>query len=45
MNGTPRRMAAALADYPERPVQLIVPYPAGGGTDIVAPLSRTMRCR
>lgn len=48
MNGTPRRMAAALfvglslaagaalADYPERPVQLIVPYPAGGGTDIVA---------
>lgn len=27
---------AALAEYPERPVQLIVPYPAGGGTDIVA---------
>ncbi|MBN8188362.1 tripartite tricarboxylate transporter substrate binding protein [Salipiger thiooxidans] len=27
---------AAFAEYPERPVQLIVPYPAGGGTDIVA---------
>jgi len=28
--------SAVLADYPERPVQMIVPYPAGGGTDIVA---------
>lgn len=27
---------AAMAEYPDRPVQLIVPYPAGGGTDIVA---------
>lgn len=24
----------ALADYPERPVQVIVPYSAGGGTDL-----------
>lgn len=29
--------AAALAqDWPQRPVRLIVPYPAGGGTDVVA---------
>ncbi|UOA32910.1 hypothetical protein DSM110093_02717 [Sulfitobacter sp. DSM 110093] len=27
---------AAAAEYPDRPIQLIVPYPAGGGTDIVA---------
>lgn len=27
---------SALAEYPERPIQLIVPYPAGGGTDTVA---------
>ncbi|RGP35147.1 tripartite tricarboxylate transporter substrate binding protein [Pseudotabrizicola alkalilacus] len=27
---------AALAEYPDRPIQMIVPYPAGGGTDIVA---------
>lgn len=27
---------AAFAEYPDRPVQLVVPYPAGGGTDIVA---------
>lgn len=27
---------AAVAEYPDRPIQLIVPYPAGGGTDIVA---------
>ena len=26
----------ALAAWPERPITLIVPYPAGGGTDIVA---------
>src|SRR5262249_20117717 len=29
--------AAAFAqDWPQRPVRLVVPYPAGGGTDIVA---------
>ena len=27
---------AAAAGYPDRPISLIVPYPAGGGTDIVA---------
>jgi tripartite-type tricarboxylate transporter receptor subunit TctC len=24
--------------YPQRPVKLIVPYPAGGGTDVLARL-------
>ncbi|MBE3639959.1 tripartite tricarboxylate transporter substrate binding protein [Mangrovicoccus algicola] len=28
--------AASAADYPERPVQMIVPWGAGGGTDAVA---------
>ncbi|NDV89083.1 tripartite tricarboxylate transporter substrate binding protein [Aurantimonas aggregata] len=28
--------AASAEDYPSRPITLIVPYPAGGGTDIVA---------
>jgi tripartite-type tricarboxylate transporter receptor subunit TctC len=28
----------ALAEYPERPIQLIVPYSAGGGTDLSARL-------
>lgn len=27
---------AAQAAYPERPVKIIVPYPAGGGTDAIA---------
>ena len=28
--------AASAQDWPQRPVRLVVPYPAGGGTDIVA---------
>lgn len=28
--------AAALAEYPERPIRLIVSYPPGGGTDVTA---------
>ena len=28
--------AGAAAAYPDRPIQVIVPYPAGGGTDTVA---------
>jgi tripartite-type tricarboxylate transporter receptor subunit TctC len=27
---------AAQGDYPSRPVRMIVPYPAGGGTDLVS---------
>ena len=27
---------SALAAYPEKPVEWVVPYPAGGGTDVVA---------
>jgi len=29
-------VAAAAQDWPQRAVRLVVPYPAGGGTDIVA---------
>ena len=33
---------AALAAYPDRPVQLIVPWAAGGGTDATARISGTL---
>src|SRR3954451_4366368 len=33
--------SAARADYPERPITLIVCFPAGGGTDIAAWLTNT----
>jgi tripartite-type tricarboxylate transporter receptor subunit TctC len=36
--GVPARPVAAQPAYPERGLVLIVPYPAGGGTDVTARL-------
>ncbi len=33
---------AAFAEYPERPIRLLLPFPAGGAVDIVA---RTMTAK
>jgi tripartite-type tricarboxylate transporter receptor subunit TctC len=32
----PTAFAAGAADFPNKPIQLIVPYAAGGSTDVMA---------
>lgn len=33
---SPQAFADAVTSYPDRPVRVVVPYPAGGNTDIIA---------
>jgi tripartite-type tricarboxylate transporter receptor subunit TctC len=37
--------ARALDTFPSRPIRLIVPYPPGGGTDIVGRVLGGRACR